>query len=37
MCDVMSIVGHNGKSLAGKVDPQLFSSRAQLIKLMSLG
>lgn len=37
MCDVMAIVGHNGKSLAGKVDPQLFSSRAQLIKLMSLG
>lgn len=24
VCGVMAIVGHNGKSLAGKVDPQPF-------------
>lgn len=37
VCDVMVSVGHSSESLAGKVDPQLFSSRVPLIKLTSLG
>lgn len=36
MCDVVVRVDHSSKSLAGKVDPQLFPSKVQLIKITSV-